>query len=560
MISLLNLSKRYKVYHRPGDRLKEWLWPLGRPRHRAFWALRDLTLSVSKGTTLGIIGPNGAGKSTLLRILTGITKPTSGSYQIEGRVAALLELATGFNPQLTGRQNVAINGRLHGLTREEVAARLDAIIAFAELGEFIDLPLRTYSSGMCVRLGFALAVSVDPQVLLIDEVLAVGDAYFQQKCTARIREFKQRGVTTLIASHDPVAIKSLCDQAALLDQGRLVCLDKPDAVLEYYTALVARKSTGAKTYIIAGDATPTARPASRRSGTFDAVIAKVALLSGGREVGTVVAGQDVEVRANIVFLEPLTDPTVGVLIRDRLGNDVFGTNTHHLGIALGPFSPGEHLEVRFALPMNVGAGEYTLTVAVHTLDVHLYQCFDWADRVLAFTVIPSSDFTFIGVAKLAPVVQWRRVPTADAARSLEQVFPDVPAFMAMDAASDRFLARGWHAEETDDTGSFRWTERTFSFFLRPERAFLQLEVVGTPPTRDGLPLRGTVSTLGEVLGTFAVDRPGPCRVQIPLPVSILGTVVPFRVELSRSWRPCDEQPGSRDSRELGLAIRSICAK
>ena len=560
MIRLINLSKRYKIYRAPSDRLREWLSPHKKPRHKEFWALRGLTLSVPEGTSLGIIGPNGAGKSTLLRILTGITKPTEGTYETGGRVAGLLELATGFNPQFTGRQNILVNARLHGLTREEVAERLEGIIAFAELGEFIDLPVRTYSAGMFLRLGFALASSIDPHVLLIDEVLAVGDAYFQQKCTKRLREFKENGVTTLITSHDPVAIKTLCDQAALLDEGRLVCQGKPDEVFDYYNALVAKKSSGGKSYILARGRQTVEHPGGQRSGNFHALISDVQLLSAGTEVSVVVAGQEVEIKTGVVFLEPIVRPTVGVLIRDRLGTDVFGTNTHHLGIDLGTFSSGEHLDIRFRMAMELGPGHYTLTLAIHTLDKHLDECFDWADRLLSFSVISSSDFTFIGVAKLHPLVMWEKVQTTDHPRTLEEIFPEVPSYLTMDSSCQRFLTQGWYNGEVDGSGSFRWTHKEFSFLLRPERALLQLDVAGGAPEHNWKTLEGTVSVLGKGIGGFAMEKAGPCQLQIPLPANTVGRVTPFRITLSGAWRPCDEIPGSQDKRELGLAIRAICAK
>lgn len=560
MIKLINLSKRYKIYQPPSDRLKEWLSLQGKPRHKEFWALRGLTLSVPEGTSLGIIGPNGAGKSTLLRILTGITKPTEGTYETRGRVTGLLDLATGFNPQFTGRQNILINARLHGLTREEVEERLGGIVAFAELGEFIDLPVRTYSAGMFLRLGFSLAASIDPHVLLIDEILAVGDAYFQQKCARRLREFKENGVTTLITSHDPIAIKTLCDWAALLDEGRLVCQGKPDEVFDYYNALVAKKSSGGKSYILTRDRQTAEHAVGQRSGNFHAVIAEARLLSAGNEVSTVVAGQEVEVKARVVFLEPITNPTVGILIRDRLGTDVFGTNTHHLGIDLGTFSPGEQVDIRFRVAMQLGAGEYSLTVAIHTLDTHIRECFDWADRLLTFTVIPSGDFRFIGVAKLHPLVTWEKAKTTDHHRTLEEVFPEVPSYLSMDNSCQHLLTQGWYDEEVDRGGSLRWTHKEFSFLLRPERALLQLEVVGTPHEHSRTPLEGTVSVLGRKVGEFVVENAGHCQVQIPLAADTIGKVTPFRIVLSATWRPCDEIPNSQDKRELGLAIRAICAK
>ncbi|MBI1784576.1 ABC transporter ATP-binding protein, partial [Candidatus Sumerlaeota bacterium] len=231
MIQAEGLSKRYMIYGRPIDRLHDWFAPESRRWGKPFWALRDINLTVAEGTSLGVVGVNGAGKSTLLKLLTGTTVPTSGTYSIRGRVSALLELGMGFHPQFTGRENILFNGKMLGLTDAELRERTPAIIEFAEIGDFIDQPLRTYSSGMSLRLAFAIAASVEPDVLIIDEALSVGDLHFQQKCLARIRRFQEAGVTILFVSHDPALIKSFCTEAILLDGGLLIDHGKPGAVL-----------------------------------------------------------------------------------------------------------------------------------------------------------------------------------------------------------------------------------------------------------------------------------------------------------------------------------------
>lgn len=561
MIRLRNLSKRYKVYAKPVDRLKEWFAVGGRVYHREFWALRDITLSVPAGTTLGVIGENGAGKSTLLKILTGITEPSAGSFETQGRVAGLLELGTGFHGEFTGRQNIALNGRLLGLSREELAERLEAIIAFAELGEFIDLPVRTYSSGMQLRLGFALATSIDPQVLVIDEILSVGDAYFQQKCFARMRAFKAQGVTTLIATHDPGAVKSLCDAVALLHEGRVVELGKPDTVLDLYNALIAKQAGGSRTYRITRHDAQQEVSTGLRSGNFGAIISRVVLLNErGEPCSVLVAGQKVTVAVQAMFLEAIANPTVGILIRDRLGQDVFGTNTFHLGHHLGVFAPGESLEIELTVVADLGPGDYTLTAAVHTLDVHIHECFDWIDRVCAFEVVPSSDFRFIGLAKLYPVVQWSRRAGELEEISFAAVFGDAPAHLTMDGRCERFLLQGWYAEESHEAGVFRWTRQHFAFVLRPKTTDLRVKVAMTRPDIGDRPLSGIVQVLSQEIGRFDLMVPGPQVLSVRVPDTYVNRTVPIRIALSSSWRPSDTIPGSLDTRELGLAVQAIVAE
>jgi len=230
MISLRQVSKVFRLYNNPTDRLMEWVLPV--KRHQEFHALRDITLEIPKGRTIGLIGQNGAGKSTLLKLITGTLLPTYGTMEIRGRVAALLELGTGFHPEFTGRQNIYVNGQLLGMSREELVKLEPEIIAFTELGPFIDQPVRTYSSGMVLRLGFSIAAAMNPELLIIDEALSVGDARFSQKCIRRIREFRDEGTTILFVSHDPGAVTTLCDEAVLLERGAVRSRGLPKDILE----------------------------------------------------------------------------------------------------------------------------------------------------------------------------------------------------------------------------------------------------------------------------------------------------------------------------------------
>jgi ABC-type polysaccharide/polyol phosphate transport system ATPase subunit len=237
-IRLRGVSKKYRIFDSPRQRLKEALDPLGRTYHRDFWALKDIDLVVPKGQTVGIVGRNGSGKSTLLQIVTSVLQPTAGTVEVAGRVAALLELGAGFDPDFTGRQNVRQYGRLQGLKFAEIEARLPEVEAFADIGEFFDRPVKSYSSGMFARLAFAAAINVDPDVLILDEILAVGDATFQQRCYERIRSFRESGKTILLVSHSLETILDNCDSAFLLEKGSVVAAGQPKAVVDRYRELI----------------------------------------------------------------------------------------------------------------------------------------------------------------------------------------------------------------------------------------------------------------------------------------------------------------------------------
>jgi len=410
------------------DRIGDWLLSRRRPRGRELWALKDIDLEVGRGTTMGIVGVNGAGKTTLLKILTGTTTPTTGGFELAGRVAALLELGMGFHADFTGRENILFNGKLSGLTDEELRRRTPSIIAFAELEDFIDLPLRTYSSGMAMRLAFAVASSIEPDVLIVDEALSVGDVHFQQKCLARLRRFRERGVTVLFVSHDPALVKSFCEEAILLDAGRLLERGRPDHVLDLYNALLAEKyrDQGPGVQILrprlpTENAATTAETAPRgsigeaprlghRTGNFRAVLTRVELrsLGVGGNPALLLPGMEAEIVVRAVALAPTGPPTVGIQIKDRLGNEVYGVNTHLKELALAPLKPGEALTVRFRATMNLGDGVYSVTAAIHEGPTHTETCYDWVERAATFQVLPSPTDRFTGVCRLETELEAHR--------------------------------------------------------------------------------------------------------------------------------------------------------
>jgi lipopolysaccharide transport system ATP-binding protein len=541
------------------DRILDWLIPSSRLRHRDFWALRQVSFSIPKGVSVGIIGANGAGKSTLLKIISGTTKPTSGNVSVEGKVAALLELGMGFHTEFTGRQNIRMNGRLLGLGEEELEAKIPQIIAFSELGDFIDQPLRTYSSGMFVRLGFSVVASVEPDILIIDEALSVGDTHFQQKCIRRIREFHEQGATLLFVSHDPGAVKTLCQEAILLDDGEIISRGAPDDILDHYNALIARKSVKGAGFHIARLETSRKNIITRHSGNFMALITDAAMLNEkGERISAAVAGETVKIYVRVIFVTEAENPTIGLLIKDRLGLDVFGTNTYMLGEKMGTFGEGEALDAIFSLKLDIGCGEYTLTAAAHTLESHLYECYDWADKILNFTVIPSNDFKFVGVSKLYPTFTHHtsRATPDEAWSLLEDIFHDAPDALTMAPASQRYLCYGWYEPEATESGYIRWTDKDFAFFLRPDGKQLAIEMACPKPDISTHPLMAEVSANNEKIFTLTIDRKEPQVVQIPLPERLTGKLSMFSISLNKSWSPADYS-NTTDHRQIGVVIKRI---
>jgi lipopolysaccharide transport system ATP-binding protein len=396
-ISVSSLGKCFKHYPAPHHRLIEWLGLSRHPQHQTRWVLRDLNFRIRPGESVGIIGRNGAGKSTLLKVLTGTTKANEGQVELEGRVAALLELGMGFHPDFSGRQNVFMAGYMLGLQRDEIIRLMPEIEAFAEIGEAIDHPVRTYSSGMQVRLAFSVATAAQPDILIVDEALSVGDAYFQHKCFKRIRRFREQGVTLLFVSHDPLAIKSLCDRAILIEKGGIAMDASPDEIFDYYNALIALDEARADEHgeHIAQQGGQT------RSGTGEAKLLDGQILVNGQPATIFTAGTPISLEVDFRIDAPLEELTLGMMIRDRLGNDIFGTNTFHLGLPL-PVEPGPtRHRLAFQVPAcNLGPGSYSVTLALHSAHTHIGDNYDWWDQAITFQVAERSDYHFAGVAML----------------------------------------------------------------------------------------------------------------------------------------------------------------
>ena len=429
------VSKQYRIYRRPGDRLKESLTRGRLVRHRPFWALRDVSFEVAPGTTTGIIGPNGCGKSTLLQIIAGTLEPTCGSVTHDGRIAALLELGAGFNLDFTGLENIYMNAALMGFSRRETDVLLPEIVRFAEIGPFLYQPVKTYSSGMYVRLAFAIAASANPEILVVDEALSVGDAVFQHRCLRRIKEMQERGATILFVSHDAAAVRALCSRAILLHDGRIVASGNPPDVLNRYQKLIMEREEA-----YAAEQPPPASPEAAdesaslppadekhsalrytyRHGDGSAEVLSVELLDGTtrRPVRVVETGTPLLVRICVGFHREVERPVFGLLIRNRHGIHAYGTNTKEQQISLDRVRSGEVLEITFSFACWLGTDSYSISLAVHRPEGIGY---DWLDGALFFRVI--SAIRIEGVANLnasATVRQRGRMALASCTAGAEE--------------------------------------------------------------------------------------------------------------------------------------------
>lgn len=405
MISVSHLGKAYKQYPSRWSRLAEWLDPRNKPHHHQHWVLRDINFTVHPGEAVGIIGVNGAGKSTLLKMITGTTQPTTGGVHITGRVAALLELGMGFHPDFTGRQNAYMAGQLLGYSVEDISTLMPEIETFAEIGEYMDQPVRVYSSGMQMRLAFSVATAHRPDVLIVDEALSVGDAYFQHKSFDRIRDFRQQGTTLLIVSHDKQAIQSICDYAILLSAGRLAMQGKPEAVMDYYNAMLSDNQNQTVMQIKTDDG-----KLQTISGTGEAQVRHISIIDeNGQPLEVVDVGQNVRLMIEVDVHERIDRLVLGYGIKDRLGQVIYGTNTDLTKQPLNKLSQGEVYRFEISFPANLGPGTYSFQTALTSTDTHLVNNYEWRDLALVFNVVNLNKEHFAGCAWIHPRIEITRL-------------------------------------------------------------------------------------------------------------------------------------------------------
>lgn len=391
-IQVEGLGKAYKQYSTRWGRLKEWLLPQAKVQHQLRWVIRGVTFAVRPGESVGIVGMNGAGKSTLLKLITGTTQPTAGSVAITGRVAALLELGMGFHPDFTGRQNVVMAGQLLGYGVDEISDLMPTIEAFAEIGDYINQPVRIYSSGMQVRLAFSVATARRPDVLIVDEALSVGDTYFQHKSFERIRSFREQGTTLLIVSHDKQAIQTICDRAILLSHGQLAMEGEPEAVMDYYNAMLADQQNQQVSQVLLPDGRT-----QTISGTGEITFGGIGLFNQkGEKIEIVAVGEQVSLRIKVKINKAVPSVVLGCGIKDRLGQMMFGTNTFHTKQKLLNPEMGSTYLYTVAFAANLGVGSYSVHLSLVAEDSHIHKNYEWRDNVLVFEVVNLDKIYFVG--------------------------------------------------------------------------------------------------------------------------------------------------------------------
>jgi lipopolysaccharide transport system ATP-binding protein len=396
-VEFQRVSKSYPIYESPGDRLKELLTLNRRRCHKDFWALKDVSFAIRRGETFCVVGENGAGKSTLLQLVAGILPATQGSVNVNGRVSALLELGSGFNPDFTGRDNVYLNGAILGFSSKQIDQRYKQIESFAEIGDFINQPVKTYSSGMAVRLAFAVAIHVDPEILLVDEALAVGDIYFRQRCMRKVHELRTRGITILFVSHAIADVKAIGDRAVWLDQGRIREIGETDMVIVKYLAAMSEKDSA---YVTLQKRPVRDRSAGRyrppeiveripnidhRHGDGRAEVIGIAVLDPkGRPIQLLEPLSNIVVRISVRAKEEVALPIVGFMLRNHLGIDFSGTNTARLGFELPPMRADDIYTVDFHLRVpELYPGAFSFSPAIADGTLVSYRVCDWIDNAIA---------------------------------------------------------------------------------------------------------------------------------------------------------------------------------
>ncbi len=403
VVEFRSVSKSYPIYPKPSARLKELALLNRRSFHRDFWALRDVTFQIEPGETFCVIGENGSGKSTLLQIVAGILHPTLGEVSVRGRVAALLELGSGFNPEFTGRDNIYLNAAILGLSRAEIDGRFDQIEAFAEIGDFIDQPVKTYSSGMAVRLAFSVAIHVDPEILLVDEALAVGDIYFHQRCMRKVHELREKGVTILFVTHSMAEVKAIGDHALWLEGGRVRDFGNTERVVTQYLAAMFEKDSAYLTTlrrqqkrsgnapVRAPEVVETIPNVDHRFGDGRAEILGIALLDlAGQPIHLLEPLSAAVVRISIRAIENIELPIVGFIMRNHMGLDFAGTNTAREGFELPSMAAGDIHTIDFHLQLpELYPSSFSFSPAIADGTLHAYTTCDWIDNAIVLQMSPS---------------------------------------------------------------------------------------------------------------------------------------------------------------------------
>ncbi|MCX7017414.1 MAG: ABC transporter ATP-binding protein [bacterium] len=563
-IQVRNLGKRYRAYSGPMDRLREIVTGTPPPHVREFVALEGLNLDVPRGCALGVIGPNGAGKSTLLKILAGIVDPSEGDVRLTGKVASIIELGAGFHPDFTGRENVFLNAAILGYSDKHARSIYDEIASFCELGRYMDMPVKTYSSGMFVRLAFALAISVKPDILLVDEALAVGDAVFAHRCLARIREMRERGVTIVLVTHDTNTVAQLCDRAIFLDRGRLAGDGPPKDVIHLYLLNVAERLTTlgengpqASKFHEIGALETTSGTGEKRFGSFEARITRVSIEdASGTPAIKLVSGRPAIFRMVVHFDRQVDNPVFGVMFKNRYGMEIFGTNTLLRSMNTGAFKHGDTIQVSFMLPLQLGGGVYSASFAVHTADGHF---FDYRVDTKLFEVLGSPET--IGIVNLPAQIKVSTASTDLVSEDdlFDKIFSDAPQRLDMGDNAEPFLTGEWYAAQRSDAVWCRWLGRQGRAFISTPDGCLAIRIRACTyePLAVTEPLEIEIHIGEEKMGARGITAGGWQDIELELPQGHHPRIVPVSLRARRTWAPRDADPLNSDTRQLSILVSTI---
>ncbi|KXG76285.1 ABC transporter ATP-binding protein [Thermotalea metallivorans] len=408
VIQVNDVSKMFKIYEKPIDRLKELLWFNKKQYHHNFWALKGVSFGIQRGKTVGIIGRNGSGKSTLLQIICGILPPTSGEIIVNGKISSILELGTAFNPEFTGRQNVILYCSLMGLNNTQIEKKMIEIEKFAEIGEFIDQPVKTYSSGMYVRLAFAAAINVEPDIFIVDEALAVGDIAFQRKCYRKFEEFKKQGTTIILVTHDMGAIKQYTDYAILMNNGRVHAIGDPNTIVNQYTNLMAAENNE-----ISVKNRDTETTSEYRYGSGEGEIFEYGFYNKeNKKVDIIHSAEKCFIKYKVKFDKDIKQPIYAATIKTKSGLEVYGNNTYYLQKPFESVKKGDVKEVTFTINcLNLGVGDYFISLGVVELRGSTIIPIDRRYDLIKFKILPI-DKSF-GLTNLGMTIDVKQVRGED---------------------------------------------------------------------------------------------------------------------------------------------------
>ncbi|MDD4278922.1 MAG: ABC transporter ATP-binding protein [Candidatus Sumerlaeales bacterium] len=569
-IVLKDVNKHYRTAATPFLRLKEIIFPNSVKNAREFVALENVSLTISKGECVGIIGPNGAGKSTLLKLIAGILKPSDGDVIVNGRISSIIELGSGFHPDFTGTENIILNASLHNIPQENVPSLLEEIRAFTHLGKYMDLPVKTYSSGMFVRLAFALAISVKPEILLIDEALAVGDAVFSYKCLRRITELHKSGVTIVFVSHDTGAVSQICTRSILIDHGKILADGETQNVVNLYLQKIAEELTNQNSsaddgklaqhfHQIGASEVSSNNEIETRFGSFDTIITDMFMTDeSGNNTTKFRAGDVAIIKMFVRFDVKIDKPIFGVMLKNRLGIEVFGTNTQLQKIDTGSYTPGQAIEVSFAIPLHIGGGSYAVSLAVHSVN-GVY--FDYRIDALVFEVVQSLKSGGTSHLPIKFDMESKELSDLSPVDKFSLAYHDAPETLyPVKEESIKFLAEQWYEVLEHERKSCRWVGKQAAAFVSlNDSKSIEIEFGSTYPlVKDkGLKVEFVINDVS--IGDYLLKTNELVVKELSLPEELQNLKCVSKVEIrSDVWSPKDF--GANDIRELSIFVYRIKTK